>query len=125
MRKSVVTTVAAALAAATLGPAFARASCVPTTPAEHRARAQVIFDGVALEGPTPTGTQRFRVVRYLKGRGATVVRVETGTIRRADGSGTLTSVSVVALRGERWRIFARATSGSVLRTSLCDGSHTR
>jgi hypothetical protein len=125
MSNRVVTTVAAALAAATLGPAFARASCLPTTPAEQRARAQVVFDGVALDGPTPTGVQRFRVVRYLKGRGATVVRVDTGTIRRADGSGTLTSVSVVAERGERWRIFARRTPGSGLRTSLCDGSHKR
>jgi len=111
--------VAAALAAA------AQASCIPTSPAEQRARADVIFDGVALEGPTPTGVQRFRVSRYLKGRGPRVVRVQTGTIRRRDGTGSVTSVSVVAARGQRWRIFARGSVNRVVRTSLCDGSRRR
>ena len=93
--------------------------------AEKRARADVIFDGVALEGPTATGVQRFRVTRYLKGRGPSIVRVATGTIRRADGSGSVTSVSVVAKRGQRWRIFARGSPRKVLRTSICDGSRRR
>ena len=117
-----------AFAAAFAGAIFpmpARASCVPLTPAEQRARAGVIFDGVALEGPTATGVQRFRVTRYLKGRGPRVVRVETGTIRRADGSGSVTSVSVVAERGQRWRIFARGSPRNVLRTTICDGSRRR
>jgi anti-sigma factor RsiW len=35
--------------------ASAAASCVPMTPAQQRARADIIFDGVALDGPTPTG----------------------------------------------------------------------
>jgi hypothetical protein len=100
----------------------ARASCVPMSSAEQRARADVIFDGVALEGPTATGVQRFRVRRYLKGRGPRIVRVATGNIRRADGSGSVTSVSIVVARGQRWRIFARGSSWRVLRTSVCDGS---
>jgi hypothetical protein len=94
-------------------------------PAEQRARADAIFDGLALEGPTATGVQRFRVIRYLKGRGPRVVRVSTGHIRRADGSVSVTSVSVVAARGERWRVFARGSPRRVLRTSVCDGSRRR
>jgi hypothetical protein len=53
---------AAAVAAAVLA-ATAAASCLPSTPAQQRARASVIFEGIALEGPTPTGVQRFRVSR--------------------------------------------------------------
>lgn len=108
-----------------LGVADAYASCVPTTAAQQRARADVIFDGVALSGPTSTGIQRFRVTRYLKGRGPDVVRVNTGNVRRADGTGTVTSVSLVVRRGERWRIYARGSALKVLSTSVCDGSRKR
>ena len=103
----------------------AEASCIPMSPAEQRARAHVIFDGLALEGPTATGVQRFRVIRYLKGRGPRLVRVSTGHIRRGDGSGSITSVSIDARRGQRWRIFARGSARRVLRTSVCDGSRRR
>ena len=113
---------AAALIAAAVLASTASASCIRMTPAEQRARADVIFDGVALEGPTSTGIQRFRVSRYLKSRGPTVVRVNTGNVRRADGSGTVTSVSIVVKRGERWRIFAQGSPRRVVRTSMCDGS---
>lgn len=100
----------------------ASASCLPTTAADQRARASVVFDGVALEGPTATGVQRFRVRRYLKGDGPRVVRVQTGTIKRPDGSGSTTSVSLYVKRGERWRIFGRGRAAGVLRTTACDGS---
>jgi hypothetical protein len=103
-------------------PAVAAASCIPMTPAQQRARADVIFEGVAREGPTATGVQRFRVTRYLKGTGPRVLRVATGEVRRADGSGTITSVSIHVERGERWRIFARGSVRRVLRTNVCDGS---
>jgi|SRR5581483_2605099 len=103
-------------------PPAANASCIRVTVAQQRAEAQFIFDGRALDGPTPTGIQRFRVSRYLKGRGPTVVRVYTGYKRRADGTGSITSVSVVVARGERWRIFARRVTAGVLQTSQCDGS---
>ena len=103
----------------------AHASCLLMTPAEQRARADVIFDGVALEGPTSTGVQRFRVTRFRKGHGPRIVRVSTGTIRRVDGTGSTTSVSLFVKRGERWRIFARGSARKVLQTNLCDGSRRR
>jgi len=112
----------ASVIAATVLAAAARASCVPTTPAQQRARADVIFDGVVLEGPTATGAQRFKVSRYIKGSGPHVVRVSTGHIKRADGTGTITSVSLDVRRRERWRIFARGSARKVLRSSDCDGS---
>jgi hypothetical protein len=113
------------MSAALVLAATARASCVVMASAEQRARADVIFDGVALEGPTTTGVQRFRVTRYLKGQGPHIVRVNTGTIRRADGTGSTTSVSLFVKRGERWRIFARGSARKVLQTNLCDGSRSR
>jgi hypothetical protein len=124
MRKLISVTLAAALAGAIFATAAA-ASCIPMSAATQRARANVIFDGVALQGPTATGVQRFRVTRYLKGGGPQTVRVSTGYVRRADGSGRLTSVSVVAARGQRWRIFARGSARNVLRTSICEGSRRR
>lgn len=119
----VLLTVAVALAAAVAAPA-AFASCLPTTVAEQRARADVIFDGTALEGPTATGIQRFRAVRYLKRSGPRVVRVSTGNVKRA-GGGSITSISIVVRRGERWRIFAQGSALRVLRTSVCAGSRRR
>lgn len=115
----------AALVTAALSTSAAYASCLPTTATEQRARADVIFDGIAIDGPTATGVQRFRVIRYVKGGGPRVVRVSTGTIRRADGSGSVTSVSILVERGERWRIFAEGSPRKVLRTSVCAGSRKR
>lgn len=118
--------IAAACAVAVLvalgSAASAFASCVPMTLVQQRARADVVFDGVALSGPTSTGIQRFRVTRYLKGRGPDIVRVNTGNVRRADGTGTVTSVSIDVRRGQRWRIFAQGSATKVVRTSVCDGS---
>ena len=86
--------------------------------------ASIIFVGIAIEGPTGTGVQRFRVTRYTKGRGLQIVRVDTGYIRHPDGSGTLTSVSLLVKRAERWRIFALgAATRGVLQSNLCAGSH--
>jgi hypothetical protein len=105
--------------------AAAHASCISLTAAQQRARADVIFDGIALENPTATGVQRLRVTRFLKGRGPRIVRVQTGNLRRPDGSGSTTSVSLFVKRGERWRIFARGSARRTLRTSACDGSRLR
>jgi hypothetical protein len=124
MRRRLLTQTGVALAALVLA-SSAYASCIPLTPAQQRARAHVIFDGVALDNPTATGIQRFRVTRYLKGRGPRVVRVSTGHIRRADGSGSVTSVSILVARGERWRIFGQGSAWRVLRTSVCAGSRER
>lgn len=100
----------------------AHASCIPSTPTENRARASVIFDGVAIEGPTRTGVQRFRVTRYIKGSGPEVVRVNTGHIRRADGTRTFSSVSLIVKRSERWRIFGRGSAINTLQSNVCAGS---
>jgi hypothetical protein len=113
------------MAAALVLAGAAGASCAFMTSAVQRARADVIFDGVALEGPTATGVQRFKVTRYLKGRGPAIVRVQTGTKRRADGTRSTTSVSIFAKRGQRWRIFARGNVRKVLQTNICDGSRSR
>jgi hypothetical protein len=88
----------------------------------NAARAAVIFDGVALAGPTATGVQRFKVTRYRKSRGPAIVRVQTGHRVFADGSGSTTSVSIVVRKGQRWRIFARGSARKILQTSVCDGS---
>jgi len=102
--------------------ASAAASCVPMTAAQQRARADVIFDGVALDGPTSTGIERFRVIGYRKGAGPKVIRLRTGRKLLPDGSGTTTSVSIDADRGERWRIFARRLRRGLYETNVCDGS---
>ncbi len=115
---------AAALAATAVlvGATSARASCIAQTAAEQRARADVIFDGVALEGPTATGVQRFKVLRYRKGHGPTVLRVQTGNRVFAKGTGSITSVSLVVHKGQRWRIFAQGSVRKVLQTNVCNGS---
>jgi hypothetical protein len=102
----------------------AAASCIPMTAAQQRARADVIFDGVALDGVTATGIERFRVVRYRKGTGPRIVRVRTGRKLFPNGTGTITSVSINAARGQTWRIFARRVRAKpmLFETNVCDGS---
>lgn len=100
----------------------AEASCVAMTKEQQRARADVIFDGVAQQGPTSTGIQRFRVTRYLKGSGPRIVRVNTGNVRRPDGTGTTTSVSLLVRKGDKWRIYGQGSARRVVRSNLCDGS---
>jgi hypothetical protein len=102
--------------------ASAAASCVQMTVAQQRARADVIFDGVALDGATATGIERFRVVRYRKGTGPRIVRLRTGRKRFPGGGGVVTSVSINAARGQTWRIYARRLRSGLLETNICDGS---
>lgn len=119
-RALVIAAAAGAIAAALAG--TARASCIPQTEEQQTARADVIFLGTALEGPTSTGKQRFRVEEYVKGSGPAVVAVSTGVVRNADGTGSVISVSVVASAGERWRVYASRRADDVLETSVCAGS---
>jgi hypothetical protein len=109
MTRRLLLSVTAAAVVGSLLVSAAQASCIPRSAAYQRAHADVIFDGVALEGPTETGVQRFRVTRYYKSKGPRLVRVQTGTIERPNGTGTTTSVSLYVKRGERWRIFARGS----------------
>jgi hypothetical protein len=125
MTKRFVVSGAVALAGFALLSSSANASCIRMTAAQQRAQADVIFDGVALAGPTAIGIQRFRITRYFKGSGPRVVRVNTGYITRPDGTGSVTSVSLLVKRGEKWRIFAHGSARKVLRTTLCDGSRKR
>jgi hypothetical protein len=100
----------------------AAASCIPMTAAQQRARADLIFDGVALDGPTASGIERFRVIRYRKGSGPRIVRVRTGRRLFPNGSGVTTSVSIDAARGQTWRIYARRIRRGLFETTVCDGS---
>ena len=102
--------------------ASAAASCVLMTPAEQRARADLIFDGIALDGTTATGIERFRVIRYRKGTGPRIVRLRTGRKRYSGGGGVVTSVSIDSHRGETWRIYARRLRSGIFETNVCDGS---
>ena len=124
MRRFWTTAIAAGALLAFALPATAYASCIgPLTAKEYAQRADVIFVGTALEGPTSTGIQRFQVERYLKGTGSETAAVSTGVEARSDGTGMTTSVSVDVSEGERWKIYARSRPGSeVLETNLCDGS---
>jgi hypothetical protein len=117
--RCVLLSAAAAFLLADAAPAVA--SCIPQTRAEQLGRADIVFEGVALEGPTESGRQRFRVEEFAKGGGPRVVRVATGVSEAPDGSATITSVSIRAEAGERWRIYGRQTGGA-LETSICDGS---
>src|SRR5687768_18581197 len=113
----IATVLFATAAAAFSCPAVALASCIPQTPEQQLQNAAVVFEGVALEGPTATGVQRFRADRYVKGDGPAVVAVSTGVVARTDGSGSITSVSVEAAAGERWRVYAtKSADGRVLET---------
>ena len=100
----------------------AAASCVPMTAAQRHMRAEIIFNGVARDGPTATGIERFRVIRYLKGKGPKIVRLTTGRKRYTGGGGVTTSVSIDAKRGQTWRIYARRLRPGIFQTTVCDGS---
>ena len=104
-----------AIAGAVARPAVA--SCVPLTAEQRFAMADVIFDGVALDGATATGIERFRVVRYVKGSGPEVARVATGRTTRS-----ITSVAIAPVPGETWRIYARRRPDGTFATDECIGS---
>jgi hypothetical protein len=114
--------VAAALAA----PASASARCLASSERQKFERAEVVFVAIAMPGPNARRGQllspaRFRVVRYLKGRGPNVVRVQTGLSRRGR---VLTHISegIDPRAGEVWKIYGTRSSSGVVRTSTCAGS---
>ena len=121
-----LTFLAAAVAAAVVADAgaatAASTACAPAGDTAQRARAGVIFVGVAVDGPTETGIQRFRVQRYVKGSGPALVRVATGTIRHHGGEVAMPGVSLRVEKGERWRIVGRIARSGVVQSTLCAGS---
>lgn len=104
----------------------AYSSCIKVTPKEQTELADVVFEGVALTGPAVDGVlvtpARFRVARYLKGRGPDVRLVTTALRRSARGSIGHLSEGILPGAGQHWRIFGANTRGGVLGTSICSGS---
>lgn len=124
-RLILVGVVAAALAA----PASASAICAPSTEEQSLERAEVAFVGIAMRGPHSNGRllspARFWVVRYLKGTGPKIVRVQTGLFRtRRAGRTRFVGVSegIDPRAGEPWKIFGARSRSGVVRTSRCTGS---
>jgi hypothetical protein len=125
--------VAIGLSAAMFSPSAFSASCVPATEDQLQKRAQVIFKGRALPGPTVEGRDggellspaRFRILRYIKGRGPDLVTVPTATER--DGGGYATSSGGIQPRpDERWRILGTwSNRHKTVLTDVCSGSVRR
>jgi len=104
------------------------ASCAAVTAAEQFQDARFVFDGTMLGGrEVVLGRTRFlnsparvRVLRYLKGRGPSVVRVQTGL--RAIGNDVVgTSEGIEPRAGERWRIYTESAR-QPFATTICSGS---
>ena len=118
---------AAALVTALAGVPHADAACAgPYTRRQAFRDARLVFDGVALGGPSVDGyllsPARFRVERYRKGSGPKVVRVQTAYRQHEDGLVSVSSELISPRRGQRWRIFTRTSPDRVIKTSVCQGS---
>jgi hypothetical protein len=108
----------------------AAASCVGLTPAEQFAAARIVLDGTMLRGPIVgpgrravlSSPARVRVIRYLKGSGPRVVRVQTAA-RRVRGGVIYNSEGIEPRAGERWRIFTDSRR-QPFDTTVCSGSRT-
>jgi hypothetical protein len=114
----VIGAVACGLAAAAVTPPTASACCIWTPEADRIAGADVIFEGAAIEGPTETGVQRFRVTRYLKSTGPEVVSVKTRPALNAVMV-AMTSVDLVVEAGSEWRIFGYGAANGVIGANSC------
>ena len=103
--------------------------CFVQTEKQQRARADVVFGGTFLRGPTTQGRllspARFRVVRYLKGRGPRQVRVQTAVRKLHGNVYEWTSEAIEPRAGERWRIYGFKAKDGVVRTGECAGSGRR
>jgi hypothetical protein len=99
--------------------------CEPLSPAELFQLADVVVDGVFLEGPVDhrSGTllspAAFSVERYVKGAGAERLQVQTQVFATGVGA-----ESIAPAPGERWRIYGgwRDPAGPLVFTSTCAGS---
>lgn len=121
-------TVALALMSALAAPAGASAACVtlvaPVTPT-------VSFDAVALTG-RPGSSQlsspaRMLVLRYLRGSGPRVIRVQTGVLDDLSGGGSVGGEGFNPSAGQTWRLAFRFAHGrssvrahEILHPSACD-----
>jgi hypothetical protein len=110
----------AALLFVMLIPGITRAMCLPATDAERLADADIVFEGLVIEGPLSPA--RLKVLRYIKGRGPAEFAVETGNTRNPDGTITLSSTGINPHPGEAWLIYGLGTVGGAVITSSCAGS---
>ena len=101
-------------------------ACAVQTGRQLSTRARLIFDGAALRGPTYRGElltpARFRVLRYRKGHGARVVRVQTGIRKLPHGVYAMVGEGIDPHAGEHWRIYGRLGRNGVVQTGFCSGS---
>ncbi len=104
------------------------ASCAGLSPAKLLAGARVVMVGTMLPSVTLAyGNQRvlasparFRVLRYLKGRGPEMVRVETAVTRIPGGIETAEDGITPAV-GQLWKIYSHSKR-SPYQTATCAGS---
>jgi hypothetical protein len=105
------------------------ASCAGLTRAQEMTHANVVIEGIMLSGPTvPTGSSRVltsparvHVLRYLKGDGPSVVKIQTGFSPQGSDV-AVTEDGIQPRPGERWIIYSSSRS-QPFTTSLCGGSH--
>lgn len=123
----------------------AGAICAAQTETQAFRRAEVVFEGVMLEGPTVMagdlgevlrGDAPVRVEHYLKGDGPQQVDVTTG-FRAGDAPAEVpddatgpvpepvgfVSTGIAPAPGERWVIYGAWSDDGSVRTSTCAGSH--
>jgi hypothetical protein len=105
------------------------ASCAAQTPAQARAHAQLIFFAVALPGRLVPRSRillspaRFRVLRYLKGHGPRIVKVQTAiTAGARSGEYSYAEDGLQPRPGQHWLIYGQRTRSGSLTTSICSGS---
>jgi hypothetical protein len=107
--------------------------CRPQDPDTSRARADVVFDAVALSGRQVAGRlvspARMQVLRYRKGRGPRTVPVRTGLRDQLTGLSVGTEGEFIPEAGETWRVYGRLRGtptrirrGGVVPTSVCYGT---
>lgn len=96
--------------------------------AAYTAAAKVVFIAVMLPGATAhtgsgdilTSPAKARVIHYLKGTGPSLVTIDTGISKDANGvSGNEDGIEPKA--GQRWRIYS-GTQTMPYQTSICMGS---
>lgn len=105
------------------------ASCAGLSRAQEMKHARVVIEGIMLSGPTVSigssrvlmSPARVHVLRYLKGDGPSVVRIQTGVSRRGTDV-TVTEDGIQPRTGERWKLYSSGHS-EPFTTSLCGGSH--
>jgi hypothetical protein len=103
-------------------------ACPALTASQAFARADVVFVGVAQRGPVATNgllttPVRFKVVRFLKGSGPSVIQVAGGPRTEGIGFIDLAGAGVRTRAGQKWVVYAKGSSAGIVETSSCYGTH--